>query len=190
MWAIHPEEQIMRTHLSENLAAERAGNGVQVVRFTRPDLWKVIYEDADVEVMPLFNEIREAALHDLPNGGTLVINMGLVECFPAALYRCLLECRQILLAKRAKLVLCGLNDRNTELFRLLRGDRVFAVANSESEAIRAAGRDAAATKSASANELRKVLAATPATGPNGVSGSGARRLIASMRRFGAVRSTA
>ncbi len=135
----------MRIHMSENLIMERAGYGVRVVRFTRPDSRKFLYEEAEVEDSPLFREIREVAMDDLPKGWTLVINLGLVEWFPAALYRCLLQCRQLLLARAARLVLCGLNDEHMELFRILQGQRVFTIASTEAEAIRTANLNAAAS---------------------------------------------
>lgn len=185
----------MRNYSSKNLVAERVGHGVRVIRFTRPDMWTALYDDADVEVMPLFHEIRKAAMDDLPKGGALVVNMSLVENFPAALYRCLLECRQLLLARPAKFVLCGLNDRNVELFRLLRGERVFAVAATEAEAIRAARQclpsktSATSTESLAATDSNSEDRAAPAFGMSGTTGSGAwpKRVIASMRRLSALR---
>ncbi len=135
----------MRIHVSENLIVERAGYGVRVVRFTRPDLRKFLYEDADIEDSPLFREIREMAVDDLPKGWTLVINLGLIEWLPAAFYRCLLQCRQLLLARSARLVLSGLSDEHMELFRLLQGHRVFTITSTEAEAIRTARLNAAAS---------------------------------------------
>src|SRR5262245_14117363 len=135
----------MRIHASENLVVERAGYGVRVLRFTRPDLRKFLYEEAQIEDSPLFRELCEMAIDDLPKGWTLVINLGLVEWFPAALYRCLLQCRQLLLARSAQLVLCGLNDEHLELFRILQGHRIFAIAGTEAESLRTASMNAAAS---------------------------------------------
>jgi anti-anti-sigma regulatory factor len=135
----------MRICASENLVVERAGYGVRVLRFTRPDLRKFLYEEAEIEDSPLFRELREMAIDDLPRGWTLVINLGLVEWFPAALYRCLLQCRQLLLARPAQLVLCGLNDEHLELFRILQGHRVFTIAATEAAAFRNAALNAAAS---------------------------------------------
>src|SRR5262249_34681409 len=135
---------VMRIHASENLVVERAGYGVRVVRFTRPDLRKFLYEEAAIEDSPLFREIHEMAIDDLPKGWTLVINLGLIEWFPAALYRCLLQCRQLLSARSAQLVLCGLSDEHLELFRILQGHRVFTIAGTETGALRTAALNAAA----------------------------------------------
>ena len=139
----------MRIHVSENLNVERAAYGVCVVRFTRPDLRRFLYEEADIEHSPLFQEIREAVLDDLPRGWTLVVNQGLVERFPVALYRCLLQCRAIVLGRSARLVLCGLRDEHMELFRLFHGPKVFTIATTEAEAINRGRLTAAAPVTAS-----------------------------------------
>jgi hypothetical protein len=129
---------MMRISTCGNLVVEAAARGVRVARFARPDLRPHLYDNADPARCPLFREVRDAALTDLAAGATLVLNLGLVGPFPAALYSCLLLVRRCLQARSARLMLCGLSEEHEELFRLLQGHRVFTVARTEAEAVRAA----------------------------------------------------
>jgi anti-anti-sigma regulatory factor len=128
----------VRVSLGGNLIVEAVARGVRVARFARPDLREYLYDDADMAQCPLFREVRDAALAGLGEGWTLVLNLGLVEPFPAALYRCLLLVRQTVLAHSARLVLCGLSEEHRELFGLLEASRVFSIVSTEAEALRAA----------------------------------------------------
>jgi anti-anti-sigma regulatory factor len=121
-----------------NLIVETVARGVRVVRFARPDLWEYLYDDADIADCPLFGEFRDAALSDLGEGQTLVLNLGLVEPFPTALYRLLLVARQLVLARKARLVLCRASPEHQELFQLFQAYRLFSVVRTEAEARREA----------------------------------------------------
>ena len=52
--------------------------GVRVLRFASPDLREFLDDVADAASSPLFCEVNETVLSRLPNGWTLVVNLGLV----------------------------------------------------------------------------------------------------------------
>jgi anti-anti-sigma regulatory factor len=120
------------------LIVETAALGVRVMRFVRPDLRKHLYEDGDIAQSPLFREVQHAVLSDLSRGCVLVVNLRVVELFPAALYRCLLLIRQSVLARQGRLVLCGLNPEREEIFSLFQASRLFTFVRTEADAVRTA----------------------------------------------------
>jgi anti-anti-sigma regulatory factor len=119
-----------------NLIVETVKPGVRVIRFTRPDLRHYLDDAADTATSPLFREIHDAALSDLPPGWTLVVNLGLVDLLNAAFYRCLLDIRKYVRARHGRLVLCGLTPWHQEILELFRGPELFAIARTEAEACR------------------------------------------------------
>lgn len=126
----------MRISANGNLIVETALRGVQVMRFARPELSQYLYDDADSATSPLCREIEDAVLSDLPNGWTLVVNLGLVDTINAAFYRCLLYIRKYVQARQCRLVLCGLTPWHQEIFELFRGPTLFTIVRSEAEARR------------------------------------------------------
>lgn len=126
----------MRLTNNANFIVESASRGVRVVRFVRPELWQYLYDDADAATSPLFREIHDAVLGDLPQGWTLVVNLGLVDTVNAAFYRCLLQVRKCVQARRGRVVLCGLTPCHQEIFELFRGPEVFTIVASERQACR------------------------------------------------------
>jgi anti-anti-sigma regulatory factor len=107
------------------------------MRFARPDLRQHLDEAAESATSPLFREIHAAVLSDLPSGGTLVVNLGLVGPINAAFYRCLLQMRKCVQARHGRLLLCGLSSWHQEIFNLFRGPEVFTIVATEAEARRA-----------------------------------------------------
>ncbi len=128
----------MRFSVSGNLMIETAAPGVRVLRFERPDVRDCLYDDADIAECPLFREIKDIALTDLPRGWTLVLNMSLIKPINAAFYRCLLLTRQVVRARQARLVLCGLSREHREVFELFQAFRLFTIVRTEIDAVRAA----------------------------------------------------
>jgi anti-anti-sigma regulatory factor len=126
----------MRVSAYRNLNVETAMRGVRVMRFARPDLRQYVDDDDDSATSPLFREIREAVLSDLPEGWTLVVNLGLIDPINAAFYRCLLHIRKCVQARRGRLVLCSLSPWHQEIFELFRGPELFTIVRSEAEARR------------------------------------------------------
>jgi anti-anti-sigma regulatory factor len=120
-----------------NLIVEKARRGVLVVRFVRPDLREFLARQG--ASCALFQELRAAVLGALEEGQTLVLNLGLIETFPSAFYSCLLNVREAVLARGARLVLCCLGQSVQEVFDLFKGNRLFLVARSEVQALRDSG---------------------------------------------------
>jgi hypothetical protein len=126
----------MRISARGNLIVETAMLGVRVMRFARPDVRQYLYDDGEAATSPLFQEIENAVLSDLPEGWTLVVNMGLIDPINAAFYRCLLGIREQVHARHGRLVICGLNAQHQEIFDLFRGPWVFTIVGTEAEACR------------------------------------------------------
>ena len=128
----------METSRSGTLILDRPSNAVYVVRFARPDLRALLCDDPDIIGCELFQELEAQVLGRLAGGDTLVLNLGLVEPFPTALYRCLLKVREVVKRRGARLVLCRLNAELREIFELFKAFRLFQVTASEAQALRAA----------------------------------------------------
>jgi anti-anti-sigma regulatory factor len=126
----------MRVSTSGNLIVETLALGVRVMRFTRPDVREYLDDAGDEATSPLFREVHRAVLSDLPNGWTLVINLGLIDSINAAFYRCLLHIRKCVQARRGRLVLCGLTAWHKEVFELFRGPELFTIVSTEARARR------------------------------------------------------
>jgi anti-anti-sigma regulatory factor len=125
----------MRVSSGGNLIVDNLTRGVRALRFVRPDLLHYLDEGADTVTSPLFQEVEEAALSDLPKGWTLIVNLGLVDAVNAAFYRCLLDIRKALKSRQCRLVLCGLTSWHQEVFELFRGPEVFTIARTEADAL-------------------------------------------------------
>jgi anti-anti-sigma regulatory factor len=117
---------------------ETAAPGVRVMRFERPDVRDCLYDNVDIAHSPLFQEIQDIALADLPVGWTLVLNLGRINPINTAFYRCLLQIRQSVRSRQARLVLCGLSGEHREVFELFQAFRLFTVVRTEGDAVRAA----------------------------------------------------
>jgi anti-anti-sigma regulatory factor len=117
---------------------------IRVLRFELPDVRKYLDDEADIADTPLFREIEDVALTDLPSGWTLVLNLSPLRPINTALYRCLLQVRQIVHARPARLILCGLTREHRDVFELFQAYRLFTIVRSEAEALRAAEREMSA----------------------------------------------
>jgi hypothetical protein len=126
----------MRVSANQNLIVENAPRGVRVLRFARPDVRPYLDDTADSPTSLLFQEVQDAVLSDLPQGGTLVVNLGLIDTINAAFYRCLLCIRKCVRARHCRLVLCGLTPWHQEIFELFRGPELFTIVCTEAEARR------------------------------------------------------
>lgn len=125
----------MVTCKRKHLFVEHIRPDVWVVRFARADLRDQLYDDADVDGTPLFEELTTRVLADLRPGQTVVLNLGLIEQFPTALYRCLLRVRALVAERHARLILCRLSPEHEEIFELFQGHQLFQVTTTESRAI-------------------------------------------------------
>jgi len=120
---------------SRNLLVEHPRDGVQVVRFLRADLRAQLDDTATAAACPLYQELFEQALADLREGQTVILNLGLVEQFPTTFYRCLLKVREVVAARRARLLLCRLSPEQQEIFQLFKGFDLFHVTTTEGRAL-------------------------------------------------------
>jgi anti-anti-sigma regulatory factor len=130
----------MRISARGNRLVETAAPGIRAMRFVRPDVRHYLDDDAATATSPLFREIQDTVLAGLPEGWTLIVNLGLIDPINAAFYRCLLDIRQAVQARRGRVVLCGLSPRHQEIFDLFRGPLVFTIVRTEAEACRLARR--------------------------------------------------
>jgi anti-anti-sigma regulatory factor len=121
----------------EPVAVTTVSRGVRMVRFTRPDVRPLLDEEAGD--CSLFRQFRNGVLAGLEPGQTLVLNFGLIEQFPTAFYSWLLKVRELVLARKARLVLCRLSPEQLEIFELFQAKRLFDIARTEAEAVREAG---------------------------------------------------
>src|SRR5262249_52698121 len=131
----------VRISATGNLMVETLPPGVRILRFERPDVRKYLDDEADIADTPLFREIEAVALTDLPAGWALVLNLNPLRPINTAFYRCLLQVRQLVHARPARLVLCGLTREHRDVFELFQAYRLFTVVRTEAEALRAAARD-------------------------------------------------
>jgi anti-anti-sigma regulatory factor len=127
----------MAIRAGSSLVRENVSRDVHVVRLVRADLREQL--DDDGAGGALFRELRDDVLNGLGENQTLILNLGLVELFPTALYACLLRVREAVLARRARLVLCRLSPEHLEIFQLFNARRLFHTARTEAQAISEAG---------------------------------------------------
>src|SRR5262245_13947343 len=125
----------MTTFKCKNLFVERPHDRVWIVRFVRADLRDQLDDTADAQACLLYQELFALVLCNLRDDQIVILNFGLVEPFPTAFYRCLLQVREEVTARKARLFLCQLSQEHQELFRLLRGFQLFHVTPTEGRAI-------------------------------------------------------
>lgn len=87
------EEGPMTDAVPTLVVAEEPHPGVRVVRFVRPE-YPAAYLDPecpDIRDTPLYKEVHRAALADLPPGGAVVLNLGMMDALNSAFFRLLGE---------------------------------------------------------------------------------------------------
>jgi hypothetical protein len=129
------EREPVATLNRRHMLVERARESVWVVRFVRADLRDQLYDEAEADACPLFQELFEQALAHLREGQTVILNFGLVEQLPTAFYRCLLKVREVVASRHARLLLCRLSPEHEEIFRLFKGFDLFGVTTTEGRAL-------------------------------------------------------
>jgi hypothetical protein len=115
---------------------EEVAPKTRVIRFVKPDLRKQldpIVEDTNV----LLNEIAKV-LDDVPQGGHVIFNFGLVERFPTSFFQLMMRARQQILKRQGKICLCCFRHEIVPSVELMGGSRLFGMANSEETAVREA----------------------------------------------------
>ncbi|HJZ99552.1 MAG TPA: hypothetical protein VKE70_23740, partial [Candidatus Solibacter sp.] len=117
----------MRLSATGNLMVETLAQGIRVMRFERPDLRAYLYDDAETVHSPLYREILDVVLSDLPTDWTLIVNLNQIEPINTTFYRCLLQIRSILYDLGSRLILCNLSRQHLEVFELFQAFRIFTV---------------------------------------------------------------
>jgi anti-anti-sigma regulatory factor len=127
----------MESRKGKNVIHVETIHGIRVVRFLQPDVRAEL--DGDLHHCTLLRELQLRVLDGLEEGQSLVLNLGLIDMFPTALYSCLLKLREAVLARKARLVLCRLSPEHREIFELFRAERLFQIVHTEALALRQAG---------------------------------------------------
>jgi anti-anti-sigma regulatory factor len=120
-----------------NLVVEKrafGARGVSIVRFARPDLRAELYDDADIAVCPLYQELQEAVLADAADGEALVFNLAIIEIFNTAFYRLLRKAREMIVARNGHVVLCRASSIVDEVLVLFNAAREFDIVKTEKQA--------------------------------------------------------
>ncbi len=118
-----------------NVVRDDPAPSVRVARFTRPDVRPALYDHEAIADCSLFKELDAAALSGLAPGQTVVLNFGLIDWFPTAFYRLLLQTREAVLAQGGKLLLCCFTPNVREGFDLMGGGKLFEVRATEANAL-------------------------------------------------------
>ena len=118
-----------------NIVSDRPNPKTWVVRFARPDLRAVLYDSSPISDCELYQELRSAVLSKLEPGETLVVNFGLLEWMPSIFFILLIEMRNEVATKEAKLVLCNFPPLIRESFDVMGGSRLFDVRATEARAV-------------------------------------------------------
>lgn len=115
--------------MSTNLLCEAPTETIRVARFLRPDIREALnhygHEFDDIARSDLYQELHAAVLGTFPEGGTLILNFGLVEVLTSAFYRLLIRTLADVRAKNGRLLLCCFTDHAHEAFMLMGGSRTF-----------------------------------------------------------------
>jgi anti-anti-sigma regulatory factor len=118
-----------------NFLLDQPAPGVWVVRFTRPDP-RFQLDGAGVEDCDLYHDLRSEVLSRLAPGEALVLNFALVHYFPTAFYQVLLQVREGVVKRKARMILCAFSPDIQESIRLFKGDKLFEIVSSEEHAVR------------------------------------------------------
>jgi anti-anti-sigma regulatory factor len=118
-----------------NLICESPAEKIRVARFLRPDVRPALYDAEAIGDTSLYKELRAGALDSLPAGGTLILNFGLIDWFPTAFYRILIQAVQDTRAKGCRVVVCCLPPNVKEGFELMGGPKLIEAHATEARAI-------------------------------------------------------
>jgi hypothetical protein len=147
----------MRLSATGNLMVETLGQGIRVMRFERPDLRDQLYDDAQTVDSPLYCEILDVVLSDLPACWTLIVNLNQITPINTAFYRCLLQIRRFLYDQGSRLILCNLSRQHLEVFELFQAFRIFTVVRNETDALCAVAEGKGVISSFAGNAKRTPL---------------------------------
>lgn len=122
------------------LIFENASETVRVARFVRPDVREGLYDHEEIGETSLFKELRDGAIATLPPGGALILNFGLIDLFPTAFFRVLIQALHEVRAQGGRIIVCCLTDNVKEGFEMMNGHKLLNVYNTEARAVSAASK--------------------------------------------------
>jgi anti-anti-sigma regulatory factor len=103
--------------------------------FLRPDVRDALYDHEAITETSLYKELRAGGIDGLPKGGTLIMNFGLIDWFPTAFYRVLIQAFQDARNLEARILLCCLTENVREGFEMMGGPKLLEVHSTEARAI-------------------------------------------------------
>ena len=128
----------MRLSATGNLLVETIAPKVRILRFERDDLREALFADLDIVHSPLYLEILDVALSDLPHDWTLIVDLKRLPSIGSTFYRCLLGIREFLFNRGARLILCNPRRQPRDVFKLFGAERIFTIRRTEQDALTAA----------------------------------------------------
>ncbi len=121
--------------MTSNVICETPADNIRVARFLRPDVRPALYDQEAIGDTALYKELHDGAIAGISAGHALILNFGLVDWFPTAFYRLLIQAFQDVRAKGGRVVLCCLTPNVKEGFDLMGGAKLFEVHSTEAKAI-------------------------------------------------------
>jgi anti-anti-sigma regulatory factor len=121
--------------MSINILCENPAETIRVARFVRPDVREALDDHDEIGKTTLYKQLHAGAIAGLPHGGTVILNFGLIDLFPSAFYRLLLQTLQDMRALGGRIIVCCLTENAKEGFEMMGGAKLFEVHNTEARAI-------------------------------------------------------
>ena len=118
-----------------NLLVGTAGPAISgVVRFTRPDPRPQARRQRRRRRLRSLQGLEHGgAEHALAPGDAVVFNFALVYWFPTTFFQVLLQVREIVNKRQARLLMCGFVPEVQDSIRLFKGDKIFEIARHTEE---------------------------------------------------------
>jgi anti-anti-sigma factor len=120
--------------MTKNLLCETPTPTIRVARFLRPDVREALYDHEAIADTSLYKELYSGAIDGLPRGGAVVLNFGLIDWFPTAFYRLLIQAVQDVRKLGGRVVICCLTEHVKEGFEVMGGPKLIEVHSTEAKA--------------------------------------------------------
>ena len=121
--------------MTNNILFETPAESIRVARFLRPDVRDALYDHEAITETSLYKELRAGGIDGLPKGSTLIMNFGLIDWFPTAFYRLLIQAFQDARKLDGRILLCCLTENVKEGFEMMGGPKLLDVYSTEARAI-------------------------------------------------------
>jgi len=126
--------------MTANVICEALTEHICIARFLRPDVRPALYDQEAIPDTLMYKELNAGAIAGLPEGGILILNFGLIDWFPTAFYRVLIQILHDMRAKHGRVLVCCLPPIVKEGFDLMGGPKLFEVHSTEARAIASASK--------------------------------------------------